>query len=193
MRREGTDLLFYCIALALVFLITTCSRNDNQATLKEERITMTIQLTSSGFTEGTPIPSKYTCDGEDVSPPLKWRNVPQGSTSLALICDDPDAPIGTWVHWVLYDIPPAVTELLEGIPMTGVLASGAKQGTNDFKRLGYGGPCPPRGATHRYFFKLYALDTELGLKPGATKKDLARAMEGHILAEGRLMGMYKRK
>ena len=154
---------------------------------------MTIQLTSSAFAEGAPIPEKYTCDGEDISPLLKWSNAPKGTKSLALICDDPDAPIGTWVHWVLYDIPPAVTELPEGVPTTEALPSGAKQGINDFKRLGYGGPCPPRGSAHRYFFTLYALDTELQLEPGATKKDLVRAMEGHILAEGRLMGTYKRK
>ena len=154
---------------------------------------MTIQLTSSAFTEGQPIPAKYTCDGEDISPQLKWRNIPQGAKSLALICDDPDAPVGTWVHWVLYDLPATITELQEKVPTTETISNGAKQGVNDFKRIGYGGPCPPRGGPHRYFFKIYALDAELNLKTKATKKDLVRAMEGHILAEGQLMGTYKKK
>lgn len=153
---------------------------------------MGIQITSSVFKEGEPIPSKYTCDGEDISPPLKWSSLPEGTKSLALISDDPDAPVGTWVHWVIYNIPPTVTELEEGIPSDKELPSGAKQGMNDFKKIGYGGPCPPSG-THRYFFKLYALDSELNLEPRATKKDVLKAMEGHILEMGQLMGTYSRK
>ncbi len=154
---------------------------------------MAIELTSSAFADGAPIPAVHTCDGEDTSPPLAWSGVPEAAKSLALICDDPDAPAGTWVHWVLYDLPPTVTELLEGVPTTETLSSGAKQGTNDFGRLGHGGPCPPRGASHRYFFKLCALDAELSLDPGATKRDVERAMEGHILAQGQLMGTYQRR
>lgn len=154
---------------------------------------MAIRLSSSAFTEGSSIPAKYTCDGQDVSPPLAWSSVPQGAKSLALIADDPDAPVGTWVHWVLHDLPPATTELAEGVPVTETLANGARQGRNDFGRFGYGGPCPPRGKPHRYYFKIYALDTELDLKPGATKPDLLRAMQGHNLAEGQLVGTYKRK
>lgn len=154
---------------------------------------MTIQLTSSAFTEGASIPAKYTCDGQDSSPPLKWSNLPPGARSLALVADDPDAPAGTWVHWVIYNIPSTIMELPEGLPTTETISNGAAQGSNDFKRLGYGGPCPPRGNPHRYFFKLYALDTELSLKPGATKKELLRAMEGRVLAQGQLMGTYKRK
>ena len=153
---------------------------------------MTIQLTSTAFTEGNPIPSQYTCDGTDISPPLKWSNVPENARSLALICDDPDAPLGTWVHWVMFNIPPSATELAEAVPSDEVLDNGARQGKNDFKRLGYGGPCPPRG-THRYFFKLYALDTELDLSAGAKKKDVEGAMQGHILAQGQLMGTYTRR
>lgn len=153
---------------------------------------MSIQLTSSGFAEGAAIPRKYTCDGANVSPPLKWTDAPQGTRSLALIADDPDAPAGTWVHWVLYAIPPSVTELPEGVPATEAVLDGARQGINDFRRIGYGGPCPPRGNAHRYFFKIYALDTALTLKAGATKGDLIRAMEGHILAQGQLMGTYQR-
>jgi Raf kinase inhibitor-like YbhB/YbcL family protein len=153
---------------------------------------MSIQLESAGFTEGAAIPTKYTCDGANVSPPLKWSNVPQGAKSLALIADDPDAPAGTWVHWVLFGVPPSTTELPEGVAAAKTVLDGARQGTNDFRKIGYGGPCPPRGNPHRYFFKIYALDTELTLNAGATKSDLTRAMEGHILAQGQLMGTYKR-
>ena len=153
---------------------------------------MTIQLTSSAFAAEASIPAKYTCDGEDVSPPLKWGGVPPGAKSLALICDDPDAPAGTWVHWVLYNLPATIMELSEGVPTSEVASGGAQQGVNDFKRVGYAGPCPPRGHPHRYYFRLYALDVELRLKPWATKRDLVNAMKGHILAEGQLMGTYKR-
>ena len=152
-----------------------------------------MQLTSTAFTEGAAIPANYTCDATNVSPPLKWSGVPAGAKSLALVVDDPDAPSGTWVHWVLCDLPPAVTELPEDLPKSQYVAGGAKQGLNDFRHLGYGGPCPPSGKPHRYFFKLYALDALLDLKPGATKKDLERAMEKHILAQAQLMGTYQRK
>ena len=153
---------------------------------------MMIKVTSPAFSAGQPIPTKYTCDGADVSPPLKWEGVPDGTKSLALICDDPDAPAGTWVHWVVYDLPPTATELAEKVATTDTLPIGGKQGLNDFKRTGYGGPCPPPGKAHRYFFKLHALDTTTALKPRASKADLLRAMEGHLLAQGELMGTYQR-
>lgn len=152
-----------------------------------------MQLTSTAFQEGASIPAKYTCDGQDVSPPLAWSGVPDGAKSLALICDDPDAPGGTWVHWVLYNLPATVTELAEKVPTSEVLPNGARQGITDFKRTGYGGPCPPRGRPHRYYFKLYALDVELQLKPRATKKDVVSAMQGHVLSEGQLMATYQRR
>jgi len=152
---------------------------------------MEIKVKSEAFEEGGMIPKKYTCDGEDASPPLSWTGVPEGTEALALICDDPDAPVGTWVHWVIFNIPPDTTGLSENIPPERVLESGARQGRNDFGNIGYGGPCPPRG-THRYYFKLYALDKKVDLEPGATKDELLKAMEGHVLAEGRLMGRYKR-
>jgi Raf kinase inhibitor-like YbhB/YbcL family protein len=152
-----------------------------------------MQLTSTAFTEGAPIPARYTYDATNVSPPLKWSGVPAGAKSLALIMDDPDAPAGTWVHWVLYDLPPGTTELPEDLPKSQYVAGGAKQGLNDFRHLGYGGPSPPPGKPHRYFFKLYALDVVLDLKPGLTKKDLERAMDRHILAHVQLMGTYQRK
>jgi hypothetical protein len=153
---------------------------------------MALELKSSGFAAGETIPKKYTADGPDVSPPLEWTEPPPGAKSLALICDDPDAPVGTWVHWVLWGLPAATRTLEENVSQTETLPSGAKQGRNDFKRIGYGGPSPPRGPAHRYFFKLYALDTQLDLKPGATKAELEKAMKGHILAQGELMGKYGR-
>jgi Raf kinase inhibitor-like YbhB/YbcL family protein len=152
---------------------------------------MDIKITSTAFAEASMIPKRYTCDGEDVSPPLAWTGVPEATRSLALICDDPDAPMGTWVHWVLFNIPAEVKGLPTNVPPKKVIESGAKHGLNDFRKFGYGGPCPP-GGTHRYYFKLYALDTELELEPGITKAQLLKAMEGHALAQGQLMGRYKR-
>ena len=152
---------------------------------------MALEITSSAFSEDTMIPTRYTCDGPDVSPDLAWSGVPDTARSLALICDDPDAPMGTWVHWVLFNIPAGTSGLPAEIPPDAVLENGGRHGTNDFGRLGYGGPCPP-GGTHRYFFKLYALATELDLASGITKAQLLEAMEGHILAEGQLMGTYQR-
>jgi Raf kinase inhibitor-like YbhB/YbcL family protein len=152
-----------------------------------------MQLTSTAFTEGAPIPGKYTCNDKNVSPPLKWSGIPPGAKALVLIVDDPDAPSGTWVHWVLYDLPATVSELAEDVPKSQYVAGLAKQGLNDFHHLGYGGPCPPQGKPHRYFFKLYALDTPLDLKPGSTRKDVEHAMGKHILASGQLMGTYKRQ
>lgn len=150
-----------------------------------------MEIRSSAFQEGALIPGKYTCDGVDVSPPLEWSQVPEGTETFALISDDPDAPVGTWVHWVIYNIPGDLRVLAEGIPAREVLANGTTQGINDFRRIGYGGPCPPRG-THRYYFKIYALDAKLNADAGISKKELIRAMEGHILAEGQLMGKYRR-
>jgi Raf kinase inhibitor-like YbhB/YbcL family protein len=153
---------------------------------------MSIEVTSTAFKAGETIPKQYTGDGEDRSPPLRWSEPPSGTKSLAMICDDPDAPRGTWVHWVLFNLPAQARELEEGVPTTEALGNGAKQGKNDFGNIGYGGPAPPKGKPHRYFFKLYALDVALDLPSGATKAELEKAMKGHILAEGQLMGNYKR-
>jgi Raf kinase inhibitor-like YbhB/YbcL family protein len=150
-----------------------------------------MKLSTTAFEPGGMIPSRYTCDGDDISPDLVWQDLPAGAASLAIICDDPDAPAGTWVHWVYYDIPPTLNRLPAGIPNLERPESGGVQGTNDFRKLGYGGPCPPKG-THRYFFNLYALDRAPGLAPGATKKQLLKAMAGHVLAHAELMGRYKR-
>lgn len=154
---------------------------------------MAWELTSSAFKHNANIPQKFTCQGEDVSPALSWGQAPEGTQSIALICDDPDAPMGTWVHWVLWNLPAETTSLEENISKSDSLDNGAQQGITDFKRVGYGGPCPPPGNAHRYFFKLYALDTQLNLSNKATKADLEKAMEGHILANGELIGLYKRK
>jgi len=152
---------------------------------------MEIKIKSSAFKEGDMIPQKYTCDGPNVSPPLTWGEVPDNTKSLALISDDPDAPVGTWVHWVIYNIPPTIKELPENIPPQKTIENGAQQGINDFRMIGYGGPCPP-GGIHRYYFKLYALDKTLDVAPGMTKAQLVHAMEGHVLAQGQLMGRYQR-
>ena len=152
----------------------------------------TMELKSAAFIQGTLIPTAYTCDGKDVSPPLEWSGIPEGSRSIALICDDPDAPAGTWVHWVYYDIPTQTTALPENIEHIDNPSVGGAQGRNDFGKTGYGGPCPPSG-THRYFFRLYALDTELNLPPGGTKKELLDAMEGHIIGQTVLIRKYKRE
>jgi Raf kinase inhibitor-like YbhB/YbcL family protein len=153
---------------------------------------MEIKIKSLAFVPGGKIPGKYTCDGMDISPPLSWTSGPEGTKTFALICDDPDAPMGTWVHWVLFNLPADITEFRENVPPEKELENGAKQGMNDFHKIGYGGPCPP-GGTHRYFFKFYALDTEINLEAGATKAELLKAMEGHILAEGQLIGRYERR
>ncbi|MBI4458530.1 MAG: YbhB/YbcL family Raf kinase inhibitor-like protein [Acidobacteria bacterium] len=153
---------------------------------------MGFALSSSVFEANGLIPKKFTCDGADASPPLAWSDPPPGTQSFGLIADDPDAPAGTWVHWVVYDVPAGVTALPEGVPKEKELSGGGCQGRNDFQKIGYGGPCPPRGSAHRYYFKLYALDRKVALQPGASKADLERALKGHILAEAQLMGRYQR-
>ncbi len=156
---------------------------------------MDLVLSSPAFSNGTAIPSKHTCEGADVSPELRWTQAPPGTKSLALIVDDPDAPVGDWVHWVLYDVSATARMLPEGVPASGKLESpaAARQGKNDFGKLGWGGPCPPPGKPHRYFFRLHALDVVTGLEPGATKAEVERAMKGHVLAKAELYGTYARR
>ncbi|MBZ5544853.1 MAG: YbhB/YbcL family Raf kinase inhibitor-like protein [Acidobacteriia bacterium] len=151
-----------------------------------------FKLTSSAFPAETTIPKKYSCDGQDISPPLAWSGSPTGTKSFALIMDDPDARPDTWVHWVLYDLPATARDLPENVPKQKELASGARNGVNGEPKIGYEGPCPPPGPVHHYHFKLYALDGKLGLKPGATKADVEKAMQGHILGEAHLVGLFKR-
>ena len=152
---------------------------------------MDINVASTAIKEGGMIPAKYTCDGANVSPPIEWSGVPANAKTIALICDDPDAPGKTWVHWVVFDMLATTKNLPENVPLQGTIAGGGKQGTTDFRKVGYGGPCPPSG-THRYYFKVYALDKELGLDSQTTKDQVLKAMEGHILAQGQLMGRYRR-
>ena len=178
-------------AMVPALLLCSCKSSETANAPAKGGTQMEIKLISSAFKEGGMIPAKYTCDGADISPPLQWDAVPEGTKSIALICDDPDAPVGTWVHWVLFNLPGQTSSLAEKVPTDKTLASGARQGTNDFRRIGYGGPCPP-GGTHRYFFKIYALDVQLDLQPGIDKARLLNAMHGHILAQGELMRKYKR-
>ena len=145
------------------------------------------------FAPGGAIPVKFTCDGPDVSPPLQWTNPPAGTKGFALIVDDRDAPGGIWVHWVLYGMTSAVLSLPEGIPAREMIPGLGTQGINDFRKLGYGGPCPPRGPAHRYLFHLYALDGELVLPPRKTKAELLKAIEGHVLGQKELLGRYQRR
>jgi Raf kinase inhibitor-like YbhB/YbcL family protein len=153
---------------------------------------MAFALSSKSFPNGGEIPRKFTCDGADVSPEQAWTGAPGGTKSFALIADDPDAPSGTWTHWVLYDLSPEANNLAEGTVKQPDLPNGARQGRNDFGKIGYNGPCPPPGKPHRYFFKLYALDSKLNLKPGARKQEVERAMAGHTLGKAEWMGQYKR-
>jgi Raf kinase inhibitor-like YbhB/YbcL family protein len=160
---------------------------------RDDSPTRHLTLTSSAFRDGESIPVRHTCDGEDLSPPLGWTGAPVETRTFALVCDDPDAPRGTWVHWLIWNLPADAVELGQGVPPPPELPSGARQGINDGGDLGYGGPCPPPGKPHRYFFRLYALDTALNLPPGVQGPDLEAAMAGHILAEGTTMGIYERR
>ena len=154
--------------------------------------TMSFTLSSPSFSNGGTIDKKFTCDGPDVSPQLTWTEPPAGTKSLALLVDDPDAPVGNWNHWAMWNLPANLKSLPEGVSNEATLQDGSQQGPNDFRKPGYNGPCPPSGKPHRYYFKLFALDTKLELKPGARKKDLEAAMKGHILAQAEWMGRYGR-
>ncbi len=150
-------------------------------------------LSSTAFEQGKPIPGRFTCDGLDISPPLEWSGAPEGTKAFALICDDPDAPVGTWDHWLIYDLPPTLAGLPEGAGKSSPVPAGVAEGKNSWGKPGYGGPCPPSGKPHRYFFRLYALKSPLGLKAGATKAELLAAMQGHVLASAELVGTYGRR
>lgn len=184
LRRLGLSLL-WMLAVAAV-------AGAQEPAAEATPATQVLTLSSAAFKAGEAIPRRYTADGMDVSPPLRWKHVPPGCRSLAVTADDPDAPAGVWVHWVLYNLPPSAAEIPEGVAVEKSLVGGIKQGKNDFGRFGYGGPSPPPGKAHRYFFRLYALDVLLDLSPEATQKQLLEAMEGHILAQAELMGTYQR-
>jgi Raf kinase inhibitor-like YbhB/YbcL family protein len=188
MNEKRSLLVFVVLLLApLSFYHSTARSNPAQGGRA-----MSFSIKSSAFSEGAAIPKQYTCDGADVSPALSWTEAPSGTQSFALIADDPDAPAGTWTHWVIWDIPAQASGLSEGVPKKDMLDDGSRQGKNDFKRIGYGGPCPPAGKPHRYFFKLYALGSKLQLNAGASKSELERAISGHVLAETKLTGKYGR-
>ena len=153
---------------------------------------MEPSIYSPAFSEGAVIPTKHTCEGQDTSPQLKWTGIPKEAKSLALICDDPDAPSGTFTHWVIFNIPPDSNGLPEAMPLTPRLTDGSMQGSNDFGRIGYGGPCPPLGKPHRYRFNLYVLDKQLDLNAGSSKHQVLNTIKNHILAQGQLTGTYQR-
>ena len=178
------------IIILIALMPLACSRNSKPTSPTTQVPAWEMELTSAAFLEGQAIPDRYTCDGEDASPPLRWYGAPKSAKSFALICDDLDAPGGTWVHWVIFNIPATAVEV--GEPGTAGIPAEAVQGINDFARVGYGGPCPPSGTPHRYFFTVYAVNMELQLKEGASKKDVIAAMQGHIVGEGHLTGVYLR-
>jgi Raf kinase inhibitor-like YbhB/YbcL family protein len=152
-----------------------------------------ISLSSTAFEDGGPIPYLYTCEGDDISPPLQWSGAPVGTRTYAMVCEDPDAPRGTWIHWVLYNISGDAVELTKAVPTLPELPSGARHGRNTARDMAYAGPCPPPGKPHRYYFRLYALDISLNLPPGATKAELELAIDQHVVAQGTLMGTYEHR
>lgn len=191
-RESRTITALYFVVALLSLMLFSCRNGENDmdpTTTQTEA--MQIPITSPAFEDGGMIPQQYTCYGDNISPPLSWGSVPEGTKSIALIVDDPDAPRGTFVHWVLYDLPADVQDLPEDLPRDKEFPVGGKQGINSTNELGYYGPCPPSG-THRYFFKIYALDTMTNLPAGETKDRLLDAMEGHVLAKGQMMGRYKK-
>ncbi|MBN1579008.1 MAG: YbhB/YbcL family Raf kinase inhibitor-like protein [Chitinispirillaceae bacterium] len=188
MRNSRLLLQTVCIVFSFAVVCGAVVQDKKSAVAKGGAA---MKVTSSAFAEGGMIPKKYTCDDINISPALQWSDAATETKSFALICDDPDAPMGTWVHWVVYNIPAKSNGLPEKAPAVDTLPDGTRQGVNDFRKTGYGGPCPP-GGIHRYFFKVYALDTQLTAEKGMTKAKLLKAMEGHVLAEAQVMGKYKR-
>ena len=173
------------LLIIMILLLTGCIAKENKYMEK-------ISIQAEGFNEGDMIPDEFTCKGRDISPSISWKGIPAGTQSITLIMDDPDAPGGTFVHWVIYNIPSQTWNLPKGMPQDKTLADGSMQGMTDFGQPGYGGPWPSSGKTHRYFFKVYALDMKINLPAQASKNQVESAMKGHILAEGALMGTYRR-
>ncbi len=190
--NRPTHLLIFFLLIAAAVLVHNPVHAQTQEPVDTVIVAAYIKLTSTAFKQGESIPVKYTCDGADISPPLQWHRVPYGTRSIALIVDDPDAPAGTWVHWLYYNRLPEPKALPEGVADE-MTPEGGVHGKNSFERLSYGGPCPPPGKPHRYFFKIFMLDVKLPLAPGASKAELERAMQPHILGLGELMGTYQRK
>jgi len=184
--REGAATSLRQVALVMLFLLSGCL-------VPGEKGIPSLNVSSAAFGEGAPIPVMYTCDGANVSPPLAWGAVPAGTAGIALVVSDPDAPRGTFIHWVAYNILPGTREIPAGAPGKTALPAGSVQGTNDFGRPAYGGPCPPPGKAHHYHFTIYALDAPLALSGNRDAKALTQAVAGHILARGELVGIYQRK
>ena len=180
--------------LILLFImicgLESVCQNNNSINKNNKKMKLKINVSEKPETDF--LPSKYTCDGRNISPPLVWTSAPENTVSFALICDDPDAPSGDWVHWVIFNIPANVSLLTENLEKKKIFENGTKQGVNDFRKIGYDGPCPP-GGTHRYFFKLFALDTILDLNSGASKNQLINAMKGHIIEHTQMIKKYSRK
>lgn len=206
-RRQGLVALGACVLSGFLSGCQEQTQTESQkhaksgehsggSSEKENDSMIALTVTSPAFQEGQPVPTRYTDDGADVSPPLQWSGAPQTTQEYALVCEDPDAPISEpWVHWVVYGIPANVTSFPEGKPKRSLPPdhAGMKEGMNTFRKTDYGGPAPPRGhGTHHYFFRLYAVDKKLDLPPGASKRDLFKALEGHVVAQGHLMGTYSR-
>jgi Raf kinase inhibitor-like YbhB/YbcL family protein len=181
-----------CLLVVLTLLASTAVSCTREAPAVQNEVETTLSLSSTAFKEGDRIPIKYTCDEQDISPPLAWNEPPQKTQTYALIVDDPDAPSGIFTHWILFNLPANVCQISEGIPPQMQLQDGTIQGKNDFGRTGYSGPCPPSGPAHRYRFILYALDNKLDLNSSATKEQLLNAIRGHIIAESQLIGTYQR-
>ncbi len=182
-----TTSLLFCFAFTRSHKVSSA-----EASASEGGGTVSFAIQTNAFSAGGMIPKKFTCDGSDVSPELTWSGAPAGTQAFALIVDDPDAPMGTWTHWITWDIPASVTKFAEGTPKNETLADGTRQGKNDFKRVGYNGPCPPPGKPHRYFFKLYALGAKIDVKAGASRSELESAMKGKVLEQAEVMGKYGR-
>jgi Raf kinase inhibitor-like YbhB/YbcL family protein len=177
--------------LAGLILLGACQTAGSETPLEQGTV-VALQLESNAFAPGETIPQRYTCDGEDLSPSLSWSEPLSETQSLVILCDDPDAPAGTWNHWVFFNVLPTIRSLPEGVPPDQVVEGVGAQGSNSWQRVGYGGPCPPSGSVHRYVFKIYALDATLDLNAGASVKDVKKAMAGHVLVEGQLAGQYGR-
>jgi len=190
--RQGYSVRQMASLLVILCLLAMSTVDCNSGEQLPEEAEMALPVLSPAFQDGARIPAKYTCQGQDVSPPLTWGEPLEGTQSFALIMDDPDAPGGVFTHWVLFNVPSDCRELPEGVPAQEQLTSGGLQGKNDFRRIGYSGPCPPPGRPHRYRFTLYALDQPVDLKAGVSKKQVLDAMQGHILAQGQLTSTYQR-
>ena len=192
-RRDGLLMLLRRTLAALPSLILVLLTLVVPAEVRGQQASSSkIELKATSFTPGGFIPKRFTCEAADLSPALAWTDPPAGTQSFAIIEDDPDAPSGTFVHWLVYDLPATYRRLPEALSGNDQMAGGGRQGTNDFSRTGYSGPCPPPGKPHRYFIRLYALDATTNLRPAATRKELESAMQGHILAQAELMGRFQR-